>query len=59
MNFQDAQDLAVEFGAYKFRGLLTAARFACWCDRIAYLPVAAERGGKALAEAVLEANRYA
>ncbi len=59
MTFQDAQDLAVEFGALKFKGDRTHPRFACWRDRIAYLPVAAGRGDTSIRNAIAEANRYA
>lgn len=56
MTYRDAQDLAVEFGANKFRRNETCPTFGCWADRIAYLPNAAERG--TLEAAIAEANRY-
>jgi hypothetical protein len=53
MNYRDAQELAVEFGAMTFAGDHNSPAFACWADRIAYLPVA-----KNVEDAVAEANRY-
>lgn len=58
MNYRDAQDMAVEFGALRFTGDHTAATFDAWSDRIAYLPTAAERGADALLQAITEANIY-
>jgi hypothetical protein len=57
MNYRDAQDLAVEFGAKKFRGDHNHPTFPCWADRIAMLPMAAERGY--LPEWIKEANQHA
>ena len=59
MTFEQAKEVAIKFGAklprWPYAGKGTAGD--CWIDRIAYLPVAAERGK--LVKAVLEANRYA
>jgi hypothetical protein len=54
MSYRDAQDLAIEFGANKFRGDHTSPTFECWADRIAMLP-----GARNLKAAIAEANRYA
>lgn len=57
MTHRDAQDLATEFGARRFKGDRTSPAFGCWADRIEWLPRAAERGE--LQNAIAEANRYA
>jgi hypothetical protein len=54
MSFQDAQDLAIEFGAKKFRGDHTSPTFQCWADRIAMLTIAKDTD-----RAIADANRYA
>jgi len=59
MNFRDARDLAIEFGAKVPAYDHTSPIAGCWIDRIEWLPNAAERGETALAEAIAEANRYA
>ncbi len=61
MTFQDANDMALEFGAKKFQLCPTKAAelFGCWADRIAMLPMKAEQGAKALGAHVEECNRYA
>jgi hypothetical protein len=56
MNFRDARDLAIEFGAKTPSFDHTSPVAECWIDRIAWLPRAAELGK--LAEAIKEANRY-
>jgi len=59
MNLRDAQDMAAEFGAKRFRGDHTSPVAGCWIDRIAWLPRAAEQGEAKLAAAIEEVNRYA
>jgi hypothetical protein len=54
MNFRDAQDLATEFGANKFKGDHTHPASQCWMDRVAMLPIARDTEA-----AIAEANRYA
>ncbi len=53
MNRQEAEAIAVKYGAKLGRAT------SCWIDRIAWLPIAAERGPQALVDAIIEANRYA
>jgi hypothetical protein len=53
MTFQDAQDLAKEFGAMTFAGDHTHPAIDCWIDRVAMLPSA-----RNLEDAIAEANRY-
>ena len=57
-NFRDARDMAIEFGATLPRFDHTSPVAGCWIDRIALLPMAADRGEAALAAAIEEANRY-
>ena len=56
MNYRDIIDTATEFGI-KVRRDFHNASWQCWADRIAMLPMAAERG--TLVGAIAEANRYA
>jgi hypothetical protein len=58
MNFRDARDLAIEFGAALPVFAATSPLAQPWIDRIAALIPAADRGEKALTAAVKEANRY-
>jgi hypothetical protein len=69
MNYRDAQDLAVKFGAKPFSRGPNCHTVGCWIDRIEYLPnivehiecglVTEEEGKAKLAEWIDEANRYA
>ena len=58
MNFRDARDLAIEFGAKMPAFDHTSDIADCWIDRIAWLPIAAEQGEAELAAAIVEADRY-
>jgi hypothetical protein len=59
MDFRDARDMAIEFGAKLPRFDHTSPVAECWIDRIEWLPRAAEQGAAALQAAIEEANRYA
>ena len=59
MNFRDARDLAIEFGAKLPKFDHTSPVAGCWMDRIEWLPCAAQHGAAELAKAIAEANRYA
>lgn len=56
MTFQDAKDLAIEFGAKLPKFDHTSPVAQCWIDRIEYLPRAHPA---LLADEIAEANRYA
>jgi hypothetical protein len=57
MTFQEAKDLAIEFGAKtpKFDHTHPAAQ--CWIDRIALLKMMADRGAS-FGDYINDANRY-
>lgn len=60
MTFQDAKDLAIEFGAKLPKFDHTSPVAQCWIDQIEYLPVvAAIPNTFAFIRALKEANRYA
>lgn len=60
MTYQDAQDLAAEFGAKRCRHAPDAEVAQCWIDRIAALIPAADSAMVGdLDDAIAEANRYA
>ena len=60
MTFQDAKDLAIEFGAKLPKFDHTSPVAQCWIDRIARLPMAVECGHLiAIDNVIAEANRYA
>lgn len=58
MTFNEARDLAIEFGAKLPKFDHTAAVAQCWIDRVEAINMAANRGLD-LVEWVDEANRYA
>lgn len=58
MTFQDAKDLAIEFGAKLPKFDHTCCLAQCWIDRIAMLPLISERG-HAMEPWIADANRYA
>jgi hypothetical protein len=61
MTYRDAQDLAAEFGAKRFRGEHTSPVAGCWIDRIAWRPSAAGPSWPARSpkRTGTQANRYA
>lgn len=62
MTFQDAKDLAIEFGAKLPKFDHTSLVAQCWIDRIAMLPMVAKKARhkeSSIALQIDEANRYA
>lgn len=59
MTFQDAKDLAIEFGAKLPKFDHTCCLAQCWIDRVAMFPMIANRPGSDISLYIADANRYA